>query len=222
MKNARSLLCSIPVFALVLTTLLGAASAATTPAIEAFEQAFAKVNDYTMTVTAHEVKGTSTQDRVYHYAFERPTSAKVDIVSGDGTGTGGVWKGGDVVKGHKKILFATIVRTVPLHDYQATSLRGYTIPDGLMQNEVARYKEVKGDLTQKAGPDIDGVQTDEIDLLVAEPSQNDGVTKMSIFLSQSTHFPVRQIRYAGDKVVAQADFSDIKTNVGLTDANFPF
>lgn len=192
------------------------------PAITAFDDAFAKVNDYTMTVKAHEVLGTATQDRVYHYAFKRPTSAKVDIVTGDGAGSGGVWKGGDTVKGHKKVLFFTGSRTVPLHDPQATSLRGYTIPDGLMQDEVDKYKQIKGVSIQKTGPDVDGVATDEIDLNVADPSANQGVTRMVLLLSKATHWPVRQTRYAGDKVVAEASFSDIKTNVGLTDGDFPF
>lgn len=222
MKNARQLLCSLPLFALALGIAPAPVRAADVPAITAFDEAFTKINDYTMTVKAHEVKGTATQDRVYHYAFKRPNSAKVDIVSGDGAGSGGVWKGGDVVKGHKKVLFFTGSRVVPLHDPQATSLRGYTIPDGLMQNEVDKYKSIKGDLTQKNGPDIDGGPTDEIDLDVADPSANDGVTKMTIFLSKSTHFPVRQIRYAGERTVAQTDFSEIKTNAGLTDADFPF
>lgn len=222
MRNARALLCGITVFALVFSGGLRPATAADAPAITAFDDAFSKINDYTMTVKAHEVKGDATQDRVYHYAFKRPSSAKVDIVSGDGTGNGGVWKGGDVVKGHKKVLFATFARVVPVNDPLATSLRGYTIPDGLMQNEVDKYKNVKGDLTQKNGPDINGDATDEVDLAVADPSQNDGVTKMTIYLSKVTHWPERQVRYAGDKVVAQADFSDIKTNVGLTDNDFPF
>ncbi len=222
MKNARALLCSLPLFAFTAWLIAVPASAAGAPAITAFDDAFAKINDYTMTVKAHEVLGNSTQDRVYHYAFKRPALAKVDIVSGDGAGSGGVWKGGDTVKGHKKVLFATFSRTVPVHDPQATSLRGYTIPDGLMQNEVDKYKTIKGDLTQKNGPDVDGKPTDELDLTVADPSQNQGVTRMVIDLDKTTHFPVRQQRYQGDKVVADEAFSEIKTNVGLTDNDFPF
>ena len=222
MKNERSLLCSIPAFALALSLLPHAAAAAGAPAIAAFDDAFAKVDDYTMTVKTHEVLGDRTQDRTYHYFFKRPTMAKVDIVEGDGAGSGGVWKGGDVVKGHKKVLFFTGSRVVPLHDPQATSLRGYTIPDGLMQNEVDKYKQIKGDLSQKPGPDMNGTSTDEIDLTVAGASQDQGVTRMVIYLDKTTHFPVRQVRYAGDKVVADATFSDVKTDVGLKDADFPF
>jgi outer membrane lipoprotein-sorting protein len=222
MQNVRSLLCSIMILASAAVASPNACRAADAPAIAAFDNAFSKVNDYTMTVTAHEVLGSATQDRVYHYAFKRPNLAKVDIVSGDGAGSGGVWNGGDVVKGHKKVLFITGTRTVPLHDPQATSLRGYTIPDGLMQNEVDKYKTIKGELTEKTGPDINGAPTDELDVAVTDPSVDHGVTRLVLYLSRTTHFPVRQVRYQGDTVVAEATFSDIQTNVGLTNADFPF
>lgn len=218
--NARRLLFSIPAFALTLTLIPLAASAATTPAITAFEDAFAKVNDYTVTVRAHEVKGDRVQDRTYNYWFKRPNLAKTLIVSGDGKGSGGVWSGGDTVSGHQGGMLSFIHLTVGLHDARATSLRGYTIPEGLLQNEVAKYTQIKGELSQRGGPQIDGVATDEIDLKLADPAANDGITRMQIFLNKDTHFPVRQIRWAGDKDVADETFVNLKTNVGLTSSDF--
>ena len=218
--NARRLLFSIPALALTLALVPLAAPAASTPAITAFEDAFAKVNDYTVTVRAHETKGDRVQDRTYNYWFKRPNFAKTLIVAGDGKGSGGVWSGGDTVSGHQGGMLAFIHLTVSLHDARATSLRGYTIPEGLIQNEVAKYKEIKGDLSERGGPQIDGVATDEIDLKVADPGANDGVTRMQLFLNKQTHFPVRQIRWEGDKNVADETFVDLKTNVGLTSSNF--
>jgi outer membrane lipoprotein-sorting protein len=213
-------LIAAPAFALALAALPGAA--ATPPAIIAFDDAFSKVDDYTVTVHSREVKGDRTQDRTYHYAFKKPHFAKTDIVAGEGAGSGGVWNGGSQVHGHLKVAFMTFGKRVDLHDPQATSLRGYTIPDGLIQNEVDKYKEVKGDLTQRPGPVIDGVATDDVELRIADPSQNDGVTRMELFLSKQTHFPVRQVRWEGDKDVADTTFSDLKTNVGLKESDFPF
>ncbi|HLI95937.1 MAG TPA: hypothetical protein VKT72_07595 [Candidatus Baltobacteraceae bacterium] len=218
--DARRLLFSIPILALTLFPL--SAPAATTPAITAFDEAFAKVNDYTVTVTAHEVDGDRVQDRTYHYWFKRPSLAKTLIVSGDGSGSGGVWNGGDQVSGHQGGILAFIHLKVGLHDSRATSLRGYTIPQGLLQNEVDKYKDTKGDLSQRPGPEINGVATDEIDLKVADPSAGDGVTSAKLFLEKQTHWPVRQVRYIGEKIVADESFSDLKTNVGLSDSDFPF
>jgi len=216
----KRLLSGIPVLAFALATIR--ASAASTPAIAAFDQAFSKVNDYTVTVQAHEVKGDRTQDRTYHYFFKRPNMAKTDIVAGDGSGSGGVWKGGNTVKGHLRIAFITVGKTVDLHDGKATSLRGYTIPDGLIQNEVDKYKEIKGELTQGPGPEINGTATEAIELKIADPSAYGGITRAVIYLSKTTHFPVRQVRFEGDKIVADETFTDLKTNVGLTDGDFPF
>lgn len=220
--NARRLLFGIPVLALTLTLIPRIAPAATTPAITAFDQAFSKVNDYTVTVRAHETKGDRVQDRTYNYWFKKPNLAKTLIIAGDGNGSGGVWNGGDKVSGHQGGMLSFVHLKVDLHDGRATSLRGYTIPEGLLQNEVDKFTQVKGDLTQRGGPEIDGVATDQIDLKVADPSANDGVTRMTIYLNKQTHFPVRQVRWAGDKIVADETFLDLKTNVGLTAADFPF
>ena len=43
---------------------------------------------------------------------------------------------------------------------------------------------------------------------------------MEIFFNKATHMPVRQIRYAGDKIVTDESWSNLKTNVGLGDGEF--
>ena len=86
--NARKLLLATAFFALGSTLIPLNSSAASAPAITAFDEAFAKVNDYTVTVRTHEVKGDRIQYRTYHYWFMRPNSAKTLIVSGDGSGSG--------------------------------------------------------------------------------------------------------------------------------------
>ncbi|HET7812897.1 MAG TPA: hypothetical protein VFL13_00835 [Candidatus Baltobacteraceae bacterium] len=196
------------------------AVAAEPSAISAFDEAFAKVNDYTVTVRAHEIKDGKTQDRTYLYWFKRPNLAKTLISSGDNKGSGGVWSGGDTVSGHQGGMLSWIHLTVNLHDPRATSLRGYTIPEGLLQNEVDKYREIKGQLSERTGPEIDGVPTEQIELTLADPAAYAGVTRMVIYLNRNTHFPVRQIRYAGSESVADETFLDLKTNVGLTNSNF--
>jgi outer membrane lipoprotein-sorting protein len=220
--NARRLLFSIPVLALAFSLIPLAAPAANTPAITAFDEAFAKVNDYTVTIRAHEVKGDRVQDRVYKYWFKKPNMAKTLITSGDGSGSGGVWKGGDTVSGHQGGMLSFIHLKVSIHDGRATSLRGYTIPEGLLQNEVDRYRNTKGEVSQRPGPAIDGIPTDEIDLKIADPSSDGGITRATLYLNKETHWPVRQVRWEGDKIVADETFTDLKTNVGLSENDFPY
>jgi hypothetical protein len=190
------------------------------PAITAFNTAWASTNDYTCVLHSHEVLNGKTQDRVYQYSFMKPNFAKTLILSGDGQGSGGVWSGGDTVSGHQGGILSGLHLTVSVHDPRATSIRGYTIPDGLMNMIVGRYASIPGTLTQFKGGKIGGVDTDMLDLKVTDPSKNDGISEQRLYLSQVTHFPVRQILYSGDQIVLDQSVTDLKTHVGLTQKDF--
>jgi hypothetical protein len=193
----------------------------TAPAIDAFRAAFASVNDYTYHLHSHEILGTQTQDRIYEYSFMKPHFAKTLILAGDGVGSGGVWAGGSQVSGHQGGILSGIHLKVDLHDGRATSIRGYTIPDGLMQNIVDTYATVAGHLTQAEGV-LDGQPIDELQLDVADPSSDKGITKQVLYLNHDTHWPIRQLLYVGGTIVLDQTFSEIHTNVGLTQSDFPF
>jgi outer membrane lipoprotein-sorting protein len=197
-------------------------AAQTAPAIDAFNASFAQVTSYTFKLHSHETKGSDVQDRVYDYSFLKPHFAKTLIESGANKGSGGVWNGGDQVSGHQGGLLSGIHLKVDLHDGRATSLRGYTIPDGLPQNIIATYANVKGALTQTPGGKIGGVDTDLLDLKVADAASNGGVSEQKIWLSQASHWPLRQIFYAGTTVVLDQSFTDYNLNAGLTQNDFPF
>lgn len=219
--RSRSLSVLFAALSLALLLPSHATASGTTPAINAFEEAWSHVNDYTVYVKAHEVQGTDTQDRTYQFWWKRPHEAKTLIVDGDGRGSGGVWNGGDKVSGHQGGFLSHFHLKVDLHDRRAVSLRGYTIPQGLIPNQIAQYREIKGTLSQKAGPN----GTEEVDLQVANPASSGteaGVTKMVIWFSKATKMPERQVRYAGDKVVTDETWTALKTNVGLSDGDFPF
>jgi outer membrane lipoprotein-sorting protein len=178
--------------ALVGVSCIAAGAANEAPAITAFDKAFAGINDYTCVLHVHEAKGTATQDRVYQYEFMKPHFVKTLILDGDGKGSGGV------------------------------SLRGVTIPDGLLQRIVDNYATIPGKLTQLDGGKVQGVETDRIELKVADPASNYGVSDQILYLSKETHWPVRQILYSGSQIVLDENVTELKTNVGLTQSDFPF
>lgn len=219
MKIRRSLsLC----LALVGVSCFAARGANVAPAVAAFDKAFAGINDYTCVLHVHEAKGTMTQDRVYQYEFMKPHYVKTLILDGDGKGSGGVWIGGDQVSGHQGGLFSGIHMKISLHDPRAVSLRGVTIPEGLLPRIVDDYATIPGKLTQLDGGKIQGVQTDRIELKVTDPASNNGISDQILYLSKETHWPVRQILYSGSQIVLDENVTDLKTNVGLTQADFPF
>jgi outer membrane lipoprotein-sorting protein len=201
---------------------VGALAANTAPAITAFNQAFAAVNDYTCVLHVHEAKGTQTQDRVYQYSFMKPHYARTLILDGDGKGSGGVWAGGDQISGHQGGILSGFHRKVDVNDPRAVSLRGVTIPDGLLQKIVDDYGTTPGKLTQTDGGKVNGAQTDRIELKASDPSSNNDITDQILYLSKETHWPVRQIMYSGSQIVLDENVTDLKANVGLTQSDFPF
>ena len=219
MKIRRSLSLCI---ALVGVSCFAARGANVAPAIAAFDKAFAGINDYTCVLHVHEAKGTMTQDRVYQYEFMKPHYVKTLILDGDGKGSGGVWIGGDQVSGHQGGLFSGIHLKISLHDPRAVSLRGVTIPEGLLPRIVDDYATIPGKLTQLDGGKIQGVQTDRIELKVTDPASNNGISDQILYVSKETHWPVRQILYSGSQIALDENVTDLKTDVGLTQADFPF
>ena len=200
-----------------------AGAASSTPAVSAFDDAFAKTNSFTFKLHSHELKGDDVQDRVYDYSFLKPHFAKTLIESGPGRGSGGVWAGGDQVSGHQGGFLSGIHLKISVHDGRAVSIRGYTIPDGLPQNIVEKYTSVKGDLSQLSNSGmIDGAQTDMLQLKVADPASNENISLQKIYLSQQTHFPLRQILYEGNKVVLDQSFTDWNLTANLSQNDFPF
>ena len=221
LKRSPSFILAAAVASLLVAPQL-AFAANSTPAIAAFDAAFAKTSQFTYKLRAHEVKGNAVQDRLYDYSFMKPHLAKTLIESGDGKGSGAVWAGGDQVSGHQGGFLSGIHLKIGLHDARAVSLRGYTIPDGLPQYIIATYTDVPGTLTQGVGGKIDGVQTDRVALKVANPATNNGISEQVIYLSQATHFPLREILYSGSQVVLDQSFLDWNFNPGLTTNDFPF
>lgn len=213
----------MPLFgALVGTCCIAASAANQAPAIAAFDRAYSGVTDYTCVLHVHEAKGTLTQNRVYQYSFMNPHYVKTLILDGDGKGSGGVWTGGDKVSGHLGGILSGIHLKIDLHDPRAVSLRGVTIPDGLLPRIIDDYGTIPGKLTQTDGGKVAGIETDRLELNVADPASNHDITDQILYLSKATHWPIRQIMYSGSQIVLDESVNDLKTNVGLTKSDFPF
>lgn len=201
---------------------MGAYATNKAPAIAEFDRAFASVTDYTCVVHSHEVSGARSQDRVYEYSFMKPHYLKTLIVDGNDKGSGAVWVGGDQVSGHQGGIFSGIHVKIGIHDPRTLSLRGVTIPDGLLPGVIDEYATIPGKLTQMEGGKVGGTDTDRVELKVSDPSLNHGITEQVVYLSKETHWPVRQILYSGSQVVLDESVDDLKTDVGLNQGDFPF
>ncbi len=184
--------------------------------------AFAKVNDYTADIVVHEVKGSDVQDRTYAYSYLKPSDVKLLIVAGPGRGSGAVWTGGDQVSGHRGGILSGIHMKVSLHDPQVMSLRGDTLDTGTVGAMLEQFKDAKGTVTEMDDRTVDGQLCDELSLKPADPAALGGVTRVDLYISHSSHMPVRRERYIGDQLVKSEHVTNEKINTGLTPSDFPF
>jgi len=195
-------------------------ASAAVPAWVAFKKANDAIKDYTETLTSHEVSGTKTEDRVYHFAFAKPTLARSSVISGPGRGGEAVWHGGDTIRGHQGGFLSGIKLTLSIHDGRATDIRGKTIDAAFYPTIIANMEGDGGKISGEPGPVIDGAPTDEVVLTPADPSKDRGLTKDVLIFSQTTHLPVEHLGYQGSQVVEDDKFTDIKVNPDLPESTF--
>jgi outer membrane lipoprotein-sorting protein len=189
--------------------------AAPSGAAAAFLEAWAKVPSYTCDIKVHQVKGTDTQDRTYHYAFFKPHFAKIDITGGPGRGGGAVWKGGDTVSGHRGGFISMIKLTKPIHDPEAVDLRGGTIAQ-------ASFEDIADNIKSAASAAVgeESVAGASYDTVTVPYKDEYGATKRVIFLSKTTHLPARRLTYAGETLVETEDFTNVNVDANLKESDF--
>jgi outer membrane lipoprotein-sorting protein len=190
------------------------------PAWNAFKKANESVKDYTETLVAHEVNGTRVEDRTYHFAFAKPSSARSTIVSGPGRGGEAVWNGGDHVRGHQGGFLSGIKLTLSITDGRTTDLRGKTITAAFYPTIIAAFEGDGGKMSEEPGPVVDGMPTDAVILVPNDPAKHRGLTKDEMILSRATHLPVEHLGYIGTQLVEDERFTDIKINPDLPAGTF--
>jgi outer membrane lipoprotein-sorting protein len=193
-----------------------------TSALSAASAAFAKIDDYRMTIIVHETAGDRVEDRTYTVLFKKPSMERIDIVAGPGKGGGIVWLGGDKVKGHKGGFLSAIHLTLDIHNGQVETLRGDAVNTATIPAMLGDFTTIKGTVSEAAGPKIDGADTDAVTLDVADPAADDGVTREVLYLSGQTDLPLRRERFAGAQLVKVENVKEMRTNVGLTTGDFPW
>ncbi len=206
----RGLLTSVLIASMLTCVRAAAEPVKPADALAQFAAAWAKVNTYTCTLTAHEVLGTKVQDRVYAMFFARPSNTKMNITGGDGRGGAAVYHGGDTVQGHQGGILSLIKLNVNIHSHIATTLRGTTIAD-------ANWGSLYDHITGLKGATIDasaasGAMT--LTVAVADPTTDNDVTKEVVILGQDS-LPVEYDQYEGVTQVKHVTYTDVKLNVDI-------
>jgi hypothetical protein len=177
----------------------------------AFEHAWANVSAYSTTITTFERKGTQVQNWVLQYTFRKnPSNATVYFVKGKDKGATLVWSGGKTVVGHHGGIIAAFKRTYLLHDPAATTIRGSSIDELSFAAMLAHSKSTPGRISQGSGPTILGIRTTAVTLIPISSLADAGLTREVVDISVLNSLPLRALGYAGNTLVRQVDFSNIK------------
>jgi hypothetical protein len=200
--------------------------AAQTPVLDALLKHTAALSDYAVTIDAHEVDGSSSDDRVIRFWYRKPDRAKMEVLKGPAAGTRLEWVGGDKARVRGGI-FSWFPIWLDLHDPKITSLRGNTMLRAELEPTLECFAAHRSFVTESAGPRIDGQPTDLITLSIptglgcpADSTTDRVVTKDVLTVSHDTGVLLRRERYVGDTQVERWLLSDIVTNSGLKDADF--
>ena len=186
------------------------ASSAGDAALAKFSAAWDAVHTYTCTISAHEVRGSDVQDRVYHVAFARPNTMRTDIVGGAGRGGAAVWTGGDKLYGHQGGILSFVKMHLSIHDPRAVSLRGTTVAQVSFGALLERFEHLKASsLDAKVAG---GVTT--VSAAVKDPNSEMGVT-VEVLILGANHMPVEYDQYQGEQLVDRVRYSEYKENAPL-------
>jgi hypothetical protein len=199
------------------------ARAGSLAAFERLEATWSGIQDYSMTIQAHEVLGDQSAENELHYAFKRPDHARLDIITGLRSGSTIVWEGGDRVSAYKRP-FSFFKMHGDARQKDLTSLRGNGILNPNMGDVIACFAANRELLREREGPEISGKPTDEIELPYRNvecpddpPADRGTVTLDVLDVERQSGLVIMRKRYQGDEVVERWEVGDYQINTGLSD-----
>ena len=183
------------------------AAAAPASALSAFAHAWSALASYSAKLTMHETAGGTAQDRTYDYSFSKPSSATIVVTGGPGRGGRAVWNGGDSVIGSPPGLLHGLKLRLSIHDERVTTLRGDTVEMASFGWVLQHLQTTRGRLSEASPAAADGTAATEIDLQVADPAANGGISEERVLISSRTGLPIRIRRYAGSNLVKEVGYT---------------
>lgn len=181
------------------------------------------LHDYSVTIEAHEVLGSESDDHELRYTFRKPDRARLDILAGTKSGSTIVWDGGDSVVAYKRSFSLFKMHGNP-RQKDLTSLRGNGILSPNMGDLIACFQEHRDAINEHDGPLVEGESTDEIALKYADVSCPDdppvdrSVTLDVLDVSKKSGLVLMRKRYEGDEIVERWELKDYKVDANLPDS----
>jgi hypothetical protein len=187
------------------------ATAASGAALDSFAKAWSGLHGYDATIQLYEVKGGNTEHAVFAYSYTRPATVTMHVNQGPNSGATVKWTGGSTVYASKSGAFGiTMGKNVSLTDPMVSSLRGYSVSDLSFAGILAHAQQTGGTLSSGATK-MDGAMVAAVTLNVANPAQDNGMTREVLYLSQNTQLPLRIDGFTGNQLVRMYRFAVTKS-----------
>jgi hypothetical protein len=187
------------------------APAATGSALDSFAKAWSGLHGYNATIQLYEVKGGNNEHAVFAYSYTKPATVTMHVNQGPNSGATVKWTGGSTVYASKSGAFGiTMGKNVSLTDPMVSSLRGYSVSDLSFAGILAHAQQTGGTLSSGATK-MDGAMVTAVTLNVANPAQDNGMTREVLYLSQSTQLPLRIDGFMGNQLVRMYRFGITKS-----------
>lgn len=192
---------------LVVFALAGTLGVAPAAPLAAFSSAVASMNGYQTSIHLFETKGSQSENAQFDYTFAKPSTISMGVVMGPKAGSNVRYSSGSSVSAGRGMFR----KNVSLKDSLVTSLRGYTVVD-LSFPAILEHARTTPGTTDVSTVTLGTAPVDAVTLNVATPSSDDGMTREVLYLSQTTHLPVRIDGFTGTALVRSYSFNKTTTN----------
>jgi outer membrane lipoprotein-sorting protein len=150
--------------------------------------------------------------------FRKPHFAKCEVVEGNGAGGVAVWRGGDMVLVRPPGLLSRFVLALHRDDPHVVDVRGRSCGQTTLDN-FANDFAAHGTLSESPGPNVDGSATDVV-TWTRDPGAATGDSKRELFISRATHLPAELKSFAGERLVEDSFYREIRLDEGLPFSTF--
>jgi hypothetical protein len=184
------------------------------PEWESFGKIATQFNDATFLLVSRVLQPDGTMESsTLRIAFRKPHYARCEVVDGHGAGGVAVWRGGDKVLVRPPGLLSRFVLALDRNDAHVVDARGRGCGQTTLENFATDF-EAGGAVSESPGPEVAGESTDVV-TWIRNPGASGTDSKKELFIAKATHLPVESEEFAGEKLVAQSYYKDIRLDVGL-------
>jgi outer membrane lipoprotein-sorting protein len=188
------------------------------PEWSAFQRIAAHFTDATFMLVNQVTSGDQQLDSKLRVWFRKPHFAKCEVVAGNGAGGIAVWRGGDMVLVRPPGLLSRFVLALHRDDPHVVDARGRSCGQTTLDNFATDFA-ANGTLAESPGPNVDGAPTDVV-TWTRDPGDTAGDSKRELLISRATHLPAELKSFAGERLVEDSFYRDIRLDTGLPFSTF--